>query len=68
MTGDIVNLNKVRKAKAKREAQAAARAHRVKFGRGKGEKTANIIELKRAEKALEAHKREGDPPNPAEED
>jgi hypothetical protein len=36
--GDIVNLNRARKAKARAGAKAAAAENRVKFGRTKGEK------------------------------
>ena len=39
--GDPVNLNKARKAAAKRAAEAEAAANRVKFGRTKAEKLAD---------------------------
>lgn len=38
--GEIVNLNKVRKAKVKAEAEETARNNRVRFGRTKAEKEA----------------------------
>ena len=37
--GEIINLNRARKGKAKAQARSAAVANRVKFGRTKAEKT-----------------------------
>ncbi|CUW39748.1 conserved protein of unknown function [Magnetospirillum sp. XM-1] len=37
---EIVNLNKVRKARAKAEAEETAKANRVRFGRTRQEKEA----------------------------
>jgi len=36
--GDVVNLNKLRKAKARVEAKVQAEANRAKFGRTKAER------------------------------
>jgi hypothetical protein len=36
--GDVVNLNKLRKAKARVEAKAQAEANRARFGRTKAER------------------------------
>lgn len=55
---EIVNLNQVRKAKARDEAQQRAEENRVKYGRGKAEKdVVHRLETK-AERALDAHRRE----------
>lgn len=55
---EIVNLNQVRKAKARDEAQRRAQENRAKFGRGKAEKdVVRRLETK-AERALDAHRRE----------
>jgi hypothetical protein len=50
---DIVNLNKVRKARAKAEAEELARHNRTKFGRTKGEKEAARKEAERRERDME---------------
>lgn len=55
---DIVNLNQVRKAKARDEAKRRAEENRAKFGRGKADKdVVHRLETK-AERALDAHRRE----------
>jgi len=53
MTGDLVNLNKARKAKAKAEAKASAKTNRFKFGRGKPETIVQKLEAERAKRALD---------------
>ena len=52
MTGDVVNLNKARKAKAKSDAKASAKTNRFKFGRGKAETIVEKLEAERAKRAL----------------
>ena len=55
---DIVNLNQIRKAKARDEQQRQAQENRAKFGRGKAEKdVVHRLETK-AERSLDAHRRE----------
>ncbi|HTH98510.1 MAG TPA: DUF4169 family protein [Stellaceae bacterium] len=51
--GEIVNLNKFRKAKSKAEAQRLAASNRTKFGRTKAEKSAKDIETHREERDLD---------------
>ncbi len=55
---DIVNLNQIRKAKARDEERRQAAENRAKFGRSKPEKdVVHRLETK-AERALDAHRRE----------
>jgi len=56
MTG-IVNLNKVRKARAKAEAGKLAEANRAKFGRTKAEKDRDAAEQARKDALLDGAKR-----------
>ncbi|WP_340313213.1 DUF4169 family protein [Rhizorhabdus argentea] len=58
--GDLVNLNKARKAKGKLDARVAADANRVKFGRMKAEKDRDKAEAKRATRLLDGAKLERD--------
>lgn len=53
-----INLNKARKAKAKADARSKAVENRVKFGRGKAERTVSKLETERARRALDQTKRE----------
>jgi hypothetical protein len=55
---DIVNLNRVRKSKAKADKAALAAENRGKFGRTKAEKAKAAAEKSIAEKMIDAHKRE----------
>ncbi len=55
---DIVNLNQVRKAKARDAEKRQAEENRAKFGRGKAEKeVVHRLETK-ADRTLDAHRRE----------
>ena len=56
--GEVVNLNRVRKDRAKAEAKATAAANRAVHGRTKGEKTKTAKERARAEKLLDGSKLE----------
>ncbi len=56
--GEIVNLNRARKARDKAEAKAAASANRAAHGRTKGEKTAADAERARIQRLLDQSKRE----------
>lgn len=51
--GDLINLNKARKAKAKSVARATAEANRAKFGRTKAEKVRDRQDKARAERVLD---------------
>jgi len=51
--GEVVNLNRARKAKAKLESRAIAEANRAKFGRSKAAKQREQAERARAEKLLD---------------
>ncbi len=58
MSADLINLNRARKEKAKRDRLAEAEANRVKFGRTKAEKLKEKAEAERATRTLDAHRRE----------
>ena len=58
--GDLVNLNKARKARAKNVAYATSAVNRVKFGRTKAEKDRERQEQVRADKLLDGAKLEKD--------
>ena len=58
--GDVVNLNKARKAKARVDERAAADANRAKFGRTKAEKDREKIDRTRAGKLLDGAKLDKD--------
>ena len=56
--GEVVNLNRFRKDRAKVEAKDAATVNRVTHGRSKAEKTRTAKERARAEKLLDGSKLE----------
>jgi hypothetical protein len=58
MAAKLINLNRARKAKAKRDHTAEADANRAKFGRTKAEKQAAKAETEAAARHLDAHKRD----------
>jgi len=58
--GDLVNLNKARKAKGKLDKRVAAEANRAKFGRTKAEKDRDKAEAQRAARLLDGAKLERD--------
>ena len=58
MTGEIVNLRKARKAKARTDKERAASENRALFGRTKGQKLVEELDRERARKALDAAERE----------
>ncbi len=62
MTGDLINLNKARKAKARVDAKAAARTNRLKFGRAKAETRVQKLEVERAKRTLDRHRLDRDTP------
>jgi ribosomal protein S2 len=53
---DIVNLNKVRKAKARIAAKAAAAENRAKFGAGRKEKAASERERQKLDRVVDGAK------------
>jgi hypothetical protein len=57
---EIVNLRRARKQKARTEAEKEAETKRAAFGRSKDEKQGAAAEARRAEKHLDAHKRDSD--------
>jgi hypothetical protein len=57
---DIVNLKRVRKAKARDEAAAKAEANRIAHGRTKTEKKQTKAEREAALRKLDGHKRNDD--------
>ena len=56
--GDVVNLNKVRKARQKAEAKSAASANRAAHGRSKVERDAAEAEKRRLKALLDGAKRD----------
>jgi hypothetical protein len=58
--GDVVNLNRTRKAKARVDAKTTAEANRAKFGRTKEAKARDQAEKARTEKVVEGAKLEKD--------
>lgn len=62
--GDIVNLNKARKARAKADAEKKAADNRAKFGMTKAEKQKIADEKDRLARHIEGHKREQDDSEP----
>jgi len=55
---NVVNLNKVRKARDQALAREQARENRAKFGRTKGEKTRTEAEKEKADRTLDGAKRD----------
>lgn len=58
--GDLINLNKARKAKGKDMARATAEANRAKFGRTRAEKDRDGLEKARADRLVDGAKIEKD--------
>ena len=58
--GDVISLNKARKAKVKADAQNLAEANRAKFGRTKAEKARDRADRNRIEGAVDGAKLEKD--------
>ena len=56
--GEIINLNRTRKARDKAEAKARAAANRVIHGRSKAERREGDMERKRLEQRLDDARRE----------
>jgi len=60
--GDVVNLNRMRKARAKAEAGATAAANRAKHGRNGAEKANDRRAEARREALLDGARRDDPPP------
>lgn len=58
--GDLINLNKARKARAKVAAEKKATDNRAKFGMTKAEKTKIADEKARLARHIDGHKRDDD--------
>jgi Domain of unknown function (DUF4169) len=58
VTAELINLRREKKNIARVNKEKLADANRVKFGRGKSEKTVTTFEIARATKALDGKKRE----------
>jgi hypothetical protein len=58
--GELVNLRRVRKSKARSEAETNAAANRAKHGVSKAVRAHATAETERAERATDAHKLEKD--------
>ncbi len=56
--GEIVNLNKQRKARTRKEAEATAAANRAKHGRTKAEKANDLRAEARAKALLDGARKE----------
>lgn len=56
--GTVVNLNRYRKQKARKDAEALAAANRAKFGRSKDEKARDAALSEDAQRKLDALRRE----------
>ncbi len=58
MTGEIINLKRARKNKARAEAEKQAEENRLRFGRSKAEKSLNAAKQNLADKNLDGLKRD----------
>jgi hypothetical protein len=58
--GDLINLNRARKAKAKAARSAAADANRIRFGRSAAQKASDAADKARAERLLDGARRDDD--------
>ncbi len=58
--GEVVGLGKFRKARDRAEDKRRAQENRVRFGRTRAEREAGETEEARAERLLEAHRRDGE--------
>jgi hypothetical protein len=56
--GDVINLNRARKERARTEAKAKAAENRVRAGRTKADKSLEAARAEKAAKTLDEKKRE----------
>lgn len=59
MTGEIINLKRARKAKARSAKEADAQANRLTFGRTKAERALNSAKDQMAARKLDGHRLTG---------
>jgi hypothetical protein len=64
VSAEIINLNKVRKAKVRAEKERSAAANRTRFGRSKADRQAEELERDRARRELDGARREDDETEP----
>lgn len=58
MNDNVINLKRVRKTKARAEAEATAESNRIAHGRTKAEKKLTQAEKESAARKLDGHKRD----------
>lgn len=58
MTSNIINLNKVRKARARAIREADAETNRIKFGRTRQQKAADKVEPGKLDSTLDGARRD----------
>ncbi|WP_428311996.1 DUF4169 family protein [Hydrocarboniphaga sp.] len=63
---DLINFNKARKQRDKRNAEAQAAENRVRFGRTKEQKALEAAQALDAQRKLDQLKRDRDPDDPNE--
>jgi hypothetical protein len=56
--GEVVNLRRARKDRARREKEAQAQENRVTFGRSKAERELTAAQKRLETQSLDAHRRE----------
>lgn len=56
--GEVVNLRRARKAKSRSDAEVAAAANRLRFGRTQAEREVEALEAGRAARLLDGARRE----------
>ena len=56
--GEVIGLGKARKARARADDKRRAEENRVRFGRTRAERDALTREAERADRALDAHRRD----------
>lgn len=61
---EIVNLNRIRKAKKRQKNESLAAENRVRFGRSKGDKAADRATQERSERVLDGKTLTGRPTLP----
>lgn len=66
MTAEIINLNRVRKEKARRDKASVAEENRVRFGRTRAQKALDRISAEKARHHVDGHRLDDDEdPTPA---
>ena len=66
--GEVVNLRRVRKERARADKETAAEANRLAFGRTRVERVLTAAERDLATRRLDGHRREAPPISPADQD